>query len=398
MSKKPYTQDQKDHIAELYGKIGPDWIQIANAFNKKYGDTRTAVGVQRAYERYGSNLQIDNTEAAISHIKQIRRTKKTNSTIKKQNDFLIDQFNYIDSVKKAADIISKTKYQKVRLDKADKIDPKKKNMCKEIVLSDLHYGKVTEHFNNEVAKKRMSYLADVFIREVRDDQKTFNVNKIIVAILGDVIESYTMHGLESARNCEFETPSQVAEATLSIFNDLLLPVAKLGIPVIVPCVPGNHDRTEVKQTLSRVGKNSMSYPIYVLLEALCKAHGLTNVTFEITEQTYVILDVFGDKILYHHGDLAFKGKGHNKLKTFRRDVEDQVGFKIHGSRSGHTHEYVVYGRGEDIVNGCLVGQDEYAHSKGYSTEASQTINDYIDTKKERTKFYKSFAVCLETIK
>jgi DNA repair exonuclease SbcCD nuclease subunit len=289
------------------------------------------------------------------------------------------------------------KFPKIKVDKKKKSAKLKKGMTKELLLSDLHYGKLTPHFNSEIARKRIQYLTHVFIREIEDSQKVFDVEKLIVCFLGDIIESYTMHGLESATGSEFGNPEQVQLAITSLFEDLIIPVAKLGIPIDVPCIPGNHDRTHKEKTYNKIGKNYFSWVVYNTLDMLCKVSGFDHVNFTIAEESYVILDIYGDSILYHHGDLANRGQGQTRLKNFRRDVEDQVGFKITGSRSGHTHQYVVYGRGIDIVNGCMCGQDSYALNMGYSTEASQTINSYVNTVdlSNRSKFYNSFAPSLE---
>lgn len=405
MSKKPYTEEQIVFIQEQYLINGPEWLEIAEKFNKKYNDERSAVGIERAHQRYGGD-HIEDTKNIVKQLKQTARSRKSASAVRKENSLLLEHLSIIDDAKDAVtSIIRDAKLPQVKIPKPPKKSKAKKDLCKEILLSDLHYGKLVyavdgEHisFNAEIARKRMRYLADIFIREIEDSQKSFNVTKLVVALMGDIIESYTMHGLESAKGCEFNNSEQMRIATQSLFEDFIVPVAKLGIPITIPCIPGNHDRTSKEKTYNQIGVDYVTHVIYHTLEQYCKYSGITNVEFVITKQSYVVLDIFGDKILYHHGDLAFRGTGHQKLKNFRKDVEEQVGFKIRGSRSGHTHEYVVYGRGEDIVNGCLVGQDDYAHNKGYSTEASQTINDYVDTKKERTKFYKSFAVSLESVK
>lgn len=404
-NKRSYTDEQIAFIQERYIIDGPEWLTIAEDFNKKFDQDRTSTAIERAFQRYGGDIK-ENNNHIVKQLKQTVRSRKSATAVRKENAILLEHLSFIDDAKAAVtSIIKDAKLPKVSIPKEPKTDAKKKDLCKEVLLSDLHYGKLvysvdgeTVAFNAEIARKRMRYLADVFIREIKDSQKSFNVTRLVVALMGDIIESYTMHGLESAKGCEFNNSEQMRVATQSIYEDFIVPVAKLGIPITIPCIPGNHDRTSKEKTYNQIGVDYVTHVIYHTLEQYCRYSGITNVEFVITKQSYVILDIFGDKILYHHGDLAFRGVGHQKLKNFRKDVEEQVGFKIRGSRSGHTHEYVVYGRGEDIVNGCLVGQDDYAHNKGYSTEASQTINDYVDTKKERTKFYKSFAVSLENVK
>lgn len=406
MNKSTYTENQLAFISELYMVKELEWYEIAEKFNKKFKTDKSATAIERAYQRYGKSA-LENNENSVRMLVQTARTRKSAFHVRKENDLLKAQLDLIADAKDAAcQIIKGGKFKSPPKIKKVKLSKGKKDMCKEILLSDLHYGKLVKSngssqgnaFDSVIARKRMKYLSDIFIREIKDSQKTFNVVKLVVALMGDIIESYTMHGLESAKGCEFGNSEQIVLATQSIFYDFIFPVHELGIPISIPCIPGNHDRTGLEKTYNQIGKDYVTYIIYSMLEALCKAHKMKNITFNITHQSYVIENIFGNNILYHHGDLAFKGVGHAKLKNFRRDVEDQVGFKIHGSRSGHTHEYVVFGRGEDIVNGSMVGQDDYAHNKGYSTEASQTINDYIDSDKRQVKFYKSFAVSLEHVR
>ncbi len=178
----------------------------------------------------------------------------------------------------------------------------KRKMTMELMLSDIHYGKLTETFNLEICRNRMRKLTDIFIREFKDNRKLFDVERIIIALIGDIIESYTMHGLESARSCEFGNAMQVQSAIESILNDVLLPIAKLGVPVDVPCVTGNHDRTDTSKTFHNPGEEHLTWIIYNSLRALCEAHGLENVKFIIPKDSYTVLDIYGNNCLYEHGD------------------------------------------------------------------------------------------------
>lgn len=390
-----YTEQQIVFLIEKHIEHGPAWAKITNAFNKNFKTDKSENALRIAHSRYSSLYDMSEDEAYVKTLRATRSTRKTNSQLRKDNDKLLEAMSQQEDILEGIkEIVASKKFPKIAVDKP-KRDATKKKMIKELLLSDLHYGKLTPDFNSVVARKRMAYLTDIFIREVQDSQKIFDVDKLIIFLGGDIIESATMHGLESATGSEFGNAEQVQLAITSLFEDLLVPLAKLGVPITIPCIPGNHDRTHKEKTYNKIGRNYLSWVIYNTLQQLCQVAKLNHVTFEIAEESYVILDVYGDRILYHHGDLANRGVGQSRLKNFRRDVEDQVGFKIDGSRSGHTHEYVVYGRGVDIVNGCLCGQDSYALNMGYSTEASQTINSYVKSKSRRTQFYNSFAPSLE---
>lgn len=269
----------------------------------------------------------------------------------------------------------------------------KRKMTMELMLSDIHYGKLTESFNLEVCRERMRKLTDVFIREFKDNRKLYDVERIIVALIGDIIESYTMHGLESARSCEFGNSRQVQEAIESILNDVLLPVAKLGVPIDVPCVTGNHDRTDTSKTFHNPGEEHLTWIIYNSLKALCEAHGLENVTFHIPKDSYTTLDIYGNTCLYEHGDRVSSSLKNNFEKVMN-DRAKQLNTVIHFGRFGHWHEYACWDRGRIIVNESVCGQDSFAKVLGYASSPGQTINYYIETETRPTCFYKSFPVYL----
>ena len=85
--------------------------------------------------------------------------------------------------------------------------------------------------------------------EFKKDQG-YNVERIIISLLGDIMESYTMHGSESSLSCEFGNPRQIYSAIKVLFDEIFLPIAMTGIKIDVPSVAGNHDRTEVNRTFN----------------------------------------------------------------------------------------------------------------------------------------------------
>jgi hypothetical protein len=169
---------------------------------------------------------------------------------------------------------------------------KKIPMTMELMLSDIHYGKKTQTFNLDICRNRMRKLTGVFIDEMLTKEKQgYTVEKFIVALIGDIIESYTMHGTESALSCEFGNARQIQEAVDSIFDDIILPLAQVGVDIVVPAVCGNHDRVEVNRTYNNPGENYMTWVIYKALEKYCNLSGLTNVKFQIPKDSYTTVQV-----------------------------------------------------------------------------------------------------------
>src|SRR5690606_17177842 len=114
--------------------------------------------------------------------------------------------------------------------------------------------------------KRLQELTAVFLHEMQLHQKNFNVHRIIIALIGDLLESFTIHGKESALSCEFSNPEQIKEAIECLFFDVILPIANTGVQIDIPAVTGNHDREDSQYTLNYPGKNNFTWVIYNALD------------------------------------------------------------------------------------------------------------------------------------
>jgi UDP-2,3-diacylglucosamine pyrophosphatase LpxH len=323
---------------------------------------------------------INEQKEAAKYIRELERKLGDKEFLKKQA---------LDGIKKA---VTEIKWPKTKLPKVKK-NRKKKNMTMELMVSDVHFGKLSPGFNLKVARERVNELKEVFLEEYAREATNFNVEKIILAFVGDMIESYTMHGLESAKGCEFGNAEQIKSAIEVLAIELVEPIAKLGLPVVIPCVAGNHDRVEKERTMNKPGKHYMSWVIYHSIKMIMEAKGYKNVKFIIPENSNCIVSLYGNNILYEHGD-NLNGIDRRHLNKLMNDRSTQYGMVIHMMRSGHWHEYLCSGRGKFIINESLCGQDGYAETRGYDSHAGQTINFYIETKARPTCFYRSFPVYL----
>ena len=209
-------------------------------------------------------------------------------------------------------------------------------------------------------------------------QQGYNVNEIIISLIGDVIESYTMHGGESALSCEFGNSRQIQEAMDGLFNYVILPIARTGVSIHIPAVAGNHDRTEKNRTFNYPGENYVTWIIYNAIKKYCELAGLDNVTFDIPKDSYTTYDLFGKHtILYEHLD-NISSPTKKVLDELIKKRERQVEKRISMIRGGHWHELAIFDRGRAIVNESVCGQDSFAKVKGYASSPGQVINFYID--------------------
>jgi len=261
------------------------------------------------------------------------------------------------------------------------------------LLSDIHFGKKTDSFNLEVCKKRLKEVVHATIGEIHRDSKDYNVDEIIVGLLGDIIENYSMHVLESARGCEFGNAKQIYEALINIFKIVIVPLNQLGIKMRVVCVTGNHDRDGVNRTYHNPGEENFTHIIYHAIKDLAETAGLKNIEFIIPKEPWAILQVYDNNVLYEHYDNC-KNSDRKGLETLMTKRANQLGVIIDYMRGGHFHEPTSFRNGRIQINGCLTGNDSFANVLGFNAEASQTLNSFVNSSR-RHKMYKSFNILLE---
>ena len=296
-------------------------------------------------------------------------------------------FKYFDSV-----LTKSLGKLKVRPHKVQKASTKGKSLTFELMISDVHYGKVGDNFNTTVARKRLERVADVTLNAIKREQKHYNVDRIILFLGGDLIENDTLHKPDSFYSCNIPTAVQIAEVTEVLHNSILEPLKTLKLPIDVICIAGNHERFQDYQ-ITKQGKSYLSYPIYYGLKLLNK-----GVNFNIIEDVYHIEDIYGMKVLYEHGHY-FKGafESRNIESHILRRTETS-GIKIDQLRIGHIHEYRCFRRGRAISNECLCGHDAYSKAHGFNVGVGQVLNSYVNTKNRKSKFFQSLAIDLSEVK
>ena len=382
-----YLKDVMKSIANR-DKIHPQSVTLAQLIEEDSNITEWAIRKFGGLSGIKKYFPLTNKD-----LLEIKKQKDLTKYVNKLEKDLSNKMSFEKEVLSSINLLGKNLPKLKTTIKKAKKSKKKKNMTVELMLSDIHYGKKTDTFNLEVCRSRMRELSYVFLSEIKQKQSTFNVESIILAMLGDMIESASFHGMESMAGSEFGNSQQVQEAIESLFYDLLLPVAELGIPIKIPCVPGNHDRSELKKTMNNPGINNLSWIIYKMLEALTKAHKLKNVEFIITKGSYLLLEVYNSNILYEHGD-EVKNTAKNTILNHIEKRGRQLKKQVHMIRLGHYHEFICYNRGHIIINESVCGQDSYADIKGFDSTPGQTINYYVETTNRPTCFYYSFPVFL----
>lgn len=376
--------------------------EIAEKFNKKFKRDINYTFIRNQYDRYKDLFLMDDGHSKV--LKSLHRSKAASSRNAKEVRDIVKAWNQRDDILEAINNAvkdalksSKTKAKRPKAVKAKKSS--KPSMTKELLLSDIHFGKRTDKFNLEVLKKRLTEVTEVTIKEIERDSTHYNVERIVVAMLGDIIESSTMHGLESAKGCEFGNSMQVYAAIKYLYELVLKPLGeyaqKKGIKIDVPCVTGNHDRTEPSRTYHNPGEDNLTYIIYNSIKDMCKLSGF-NMNFMIPKEPWQIITIYNKNVMYEHFDNA-RSADRKGLETLMSKRTLQLGIPLHFMRGGHFHEPTAFGYYKIIVNGSLPGNDSFSSVLGFNCEAAQTLNSYVSTKTRPNPFYKSLVIQLDHI-
>jgi len=371
------------------------WAKLAKDFNKKFKCDQSSDALRLAYSRHKELLEAGLPEVDVALLRQARSSAKTSAKNRKALNLALDAIDLQESIlERMQAVVDKSDIKPIKKPaKSSKKKPTKAKMVMEVLLSDLHYGKLTDDFHLAEARARMrKYSAAVVNQYEMQTALGYNISSIDLAFLGDIIESATMHGVESLKSCEFGNSEQVTAAIDSIFHDFIVPVAQTGAKLKALCVTGNHSRVMPQKTFIKPGKEHLSWIIYNTLEMLCKKTEI-DISFQIAEGPTLVHTIFTDTVLYEHYDLVntCTKKGFLDMLAKR---QSQLGQIIDFYRGGHWHELTIFDRGRIIVNGCLPGADGYSESLGFSTESVQAINFYCRNQTRPNSYYYTFPVYL----
>lgn len=373
---------------------GQSFAKIAAALTKQYGLDVTADQVKGVHRRHAHLFEVGDTVADIKALKDIARTKKNSSLTAKENRTILQALNDRDDLLDQLSELIETLPKLAVLPPPPAVDKTKRAMTVEAMISDVHVGKKTATFNAEICRQRMRKFISTLLQEIERKEAVYNVERVILALIGDLIENAMMHGKESAVNCEFDNAEQIRMAIEIIYTEVIVPVGNTGRKIDAVCISGNHDRAEEKPTFNDPGKASFCWVIYHVLKMLSDQAGYKNINWVIPEGVYATLDIYGDTILYEHADRI---KGGNDKKSYAGHMvkrSAQIGKVVKGIRVGHWHEFSCLDNGAVVVNASVPGQDSYAEVNGYNSIPGQVLNFYVKTKNRDNSFFHSFLVQL----
>jgi hypothetical protein len=275
------------------------------------------------------------------------------------------------------------------------------SMTVELLLSDLQIGKLAPGYNTRVAKLRLKEFTRAALFQI--EQKIalgYRVERIVLAILGDIIESDKKHK-NSGRACDTGTAEQIWDATEGLFLDVIEPLSRLGVKLDIVAVTGNHDWDDHGINMFEPGKTHLSYPLYKSLELMTKRAGYGMWTeFFIPNGSYQLMDFYGQQVLYEHGVGVSVSEAAMKAHKIKRTEQEKK--HIRYFRMGDKHNVCSFNSGAYVVNGAFFGATrgglEYSGIAGYDSVPAQWVGFHVPRDDDRMTLYDMFTIQLDHIK
>lgn len=237
----------------------------------------------------------------------------------------------------------------------------------ERVNPDKIHGK--NEYTLDIAEARIKAYFKNLLYLIETQRGSTEIKGLVFALLGDMISGYIHQELEETNQC---SPIKAAWFfTNLIENGIRFLIDEGGFDEIrIPCVVGNHGRTVHKPRSKTAVENNFESFVYLSLADTFRDHSVVKV--DVAQGKQIIVDVWsGFKIRMHHGDSIRGGQGIGgvdvPIKRYLAKLGSGDGVKL--DCIGHFHQ-LVFGQNY-IINGSVIGYNEYALAGGFTFERPQ---------------------------
>lgn len=242
-----------------------------------------------------------------------------------------------------------------------------------LVLSDMHTGMVNEiydpnnqckviTYNEEIRQRELTYLRDSIFEIQKILSKSYNLRKLHILILGDMITNDRIFDGQ-----KFEIDRPYGKQVWDTVRDLTFFINQMTIrfpKVHVIGVVGNHGRSNEKYSEEPV-ENNFEWSLYKIMQEALKKN--PNVEVEVPDTRFYSTQIFGHRYYMHHGD-NLRGFSKTAVERGARDLLTTLipdlpsGFDVY--LMGHLHsaeKMDLNERSTMIVNGSFIPRDQYGY-------------------------------------
>ena len=355
-----WTKKQEQILEEMYASF----VSYKD-ISKKLG--KSTKSIERKVYNMGLSRD-DLSEAAIRTEVELARIRAEEQRLKKVKKKLIKEKmledRIVDALKSQLPVLSDVKMIKFK-------HPIQKRTKEQAVLAigDVHAGeKVNKEemggineFDMNILEERIIKLVEKSIDLAFVKLQGYKFDKLHVLMLGDMVSGIIHDELAKTMDGPI---TDIIFKTAYILSNAIRELKKYYPQIEVTCVYGNHGRLAPKITFKRRYEN-WDYIMYKFIEIALK--DVANVTFNIPKSFWTVVDLNGHRMLVLHGNniRGWNGVPYYGIQKALGNFEQVLNHKNQSFDSailGHFHQRASLPRinGEVLVNGSVVGADEFA--------------------------------------
>lgn len=360
--------------------------------NKKFGNNRTFTAIERKLARMGLSLVGCEKKLAVPTVAESKILVKKDieiSRLKAEKNIITKKYQQAIKATSTQEVV--LEYLRDHIQAFPEVtfpEPKPiKNVTgsseEELVLAlgDIHAGEVVDavemndlnEYNFDIATRRLKALADSVIDIAKNKLSGYTFRKLHILGLGDWVSGIIHDELvESADGNIIEWTMNLAYVVAQMIRELAAEFEEIEFVGVI----GNHGRLHKKPRFKARYVN-WDYVCYQMLSALLANQ--KNVKCTIPKSFWHIHEINHHKFLLIHGDnikssLGIPWYGIQKMVANLKELLASKDKHFDYIMLGHFHNYGLLDRvkGELIINGSLIGGNEYSVGKMFtSSEACQ---------------------------
>jgi len=231
--------------------------------------------------------------------------------------------------------------------------------------SDWHFGMVIDNYSNKFNKGIFNDRVSQLLSKTISYGKQHGISTLHVANLGDLIGGLIHVSTRVQANEDVVEQTKYVSETLA---EVLSKLANEFENIIYYNVAGNHGRTSPSK--NDVGiKENFEYLIPWYLEA--RLRNFNNIKIVNEQDGFIISKIINEDVVFTHGHYDRPDSSVTKIPQLTGIIPSFI-------FSGHIHHHYEkeYGKTTVVVNGSLVGNDDYAMQGRFGSKPSQKFLVY----------------------
>lgn len=256
-----------------------------------------------------------------------------------------------------------------------------------VLLSDWHMEQLVDgrrlaypnNYNIEIAKQRAEESFKAIVKLVNKEKSHQEINTLVMALLGDFITG-NIH-LSELPNLQLGIAEACFLVEETIIRGIQYVLDNTDVKIICPTACGNHSRITEKVWISSEKDNSIETIIYYHIKEHFKHEQRFELIMPYGPETF--LNLYGMTIAFCHGHIGYRyqgGVGGLYIPVRRTIMRKYNKRQIAMVCMGHFHTYI-----QDplfLVNGSMIGYDDYANALGLDYDIPKQTFFLIDKKRQ----------------